>query len=68
MRQLAKYKSNNVPEYLRASVEQGCFARWWSLVTVTVQIAVTDAITKPAGHDLHQAGEFNVPVPLEEYL
>ena len=68
MRHLAQYKSSNMPEYLRASIEQGCFARWWSLVSITVQQAVAERIIKDAGHDLQQAGESNGAVPIEEFF
>ena len=68
IRHLAKYKSNNVPPYLKRSVEQGSYVRWWSLLSVGVQQIVADSILRPAGSDLSFASSNNAQVPITEFL
>ena len=44
VRQLARYKSLNVPEVLRTSAEVGYYKRWWSILSVSVQKIVMEGI------------------------
>ena len=68
MRQLAKFKSQNMPDYLRSSVQTACFARWWNLLSVTVQRVVAEGILRDSGHDLFIAAEALRLPPVEEML
>jgi len=68
MRHLAKYKSQNMPDYLQRTVQTACFARWWNLLSVTVQRIVCDSILRDSGHDLHLGAEISHVPPVEELL
>ena len=57
VRQLAKYRAKNMPEYLQRSIEAASFARWWNLLSVTMQRIVCEAILRPSGGDLHEAAD-----------
>ena len=55
VRQLAKYKSRNCPEYLQTSIQAACYARWWNMLAVQVQIIVGESILRQGGNDLYEA-------------
>ena len=68
VRHLAKFKSENMPDHLKRSIQASCYARWWNLLSVTVQRVVCEGILRDSGHDLHiGAEELHVP-PVEELL
>ena len=55
VRQLARWRSRNVPEYLQRSTEIAYYTRWWNLLSVTVLRILADSILRPSGSDLFQA-------------
>ena len=57
IKQLAKYKASNVPDYLQKAVQYGCYAKWWTLLSVHVQVIVGDSILRPSGSDLQATAE-----------
>ena len=68
IRQLARYKSRNSPAYLQNSIQQACFARWWTLLSVSVQRILVDSITRIEGSDLHAGAAEIGEVPMEDLL
>ena len=68
VRQLAKHKSCNYHQYLQASIEQACHARWWNLLSVTVQKLVSISILREHGHDLFEGAACVHAIPVEELL
>ena len=68
VRQLARYRSRNSPDYVRASVEQCSNNRWWGLLSVAVQCIVAEGILRLQGADLHAAGDSVEQLILEDLL
>lgn len=68
VRQLARYKSRNSPEHLQKSVQVASFARWWNLLSCSVQTIVADSILRLKGSDLFEGAETTQPPPVEELL
>ncbi len=68
VRQLAKHKSCNYPQYLQASIEQACYARWWNLLSTTVQKLVSNSVQSEHDHDLFEGAACVHAIAVEELL
>ena len=68
MRQLASYKANNAPDYLKNSVKAIYFARWWNLLSVQVQVIVGESILRLSGSDLIEGAESSQMPALSELM
>ena len=68
MRQLARYKSHNTPEYMQQSVQGASASRWWSLLSVAVQTIIAESILRPNGSDLLEGGNTLICPPLEDLV
>ena len=63
VRQLAVHKSRNAPEYLRKSIQNASYNRWWNLLVCTVQKIVIHSILRASGSDLLEtAAEIKPPL------
>ena len=68
VRQLAKYKSRNCLEYLQTSIQAACYARWWNMLAVQVQIIVGESILRQGGNDLYEADATSRNLTILEFL
>ena len=68
VKQLAKFKSRNSPQYLQQSLQQSCYARWWSLLACTVQVIVAESILRPQGSDLLEAANTVLTPTVQDLL
>ena len=68
VRQLANYKSSNVPDYLKNFVKAVYFARWWNLLSVQVQAIVGESVLRLNGSDLVEAADTSQMPSLTELL
>ena len=68
IRDLARYKASNAPEYLQKSLEHACSSRWWNLLAVSVQKIVCESILRPNGSDLLEAAATLRSPALEDIL
>ena len=50
-------KARGVAEELRRTTERAYMARWWSLLAIALQKAVTEAVLRESGTDLTTAEE-----------
>ena len=49
VRQLARFKAKNYPEYLQASVVNKSLSRWWGMLAISLQRIVIDSIISLTG-------------------
>ena len=68
IRQLARLKSRHMPDYLKNSVEQASYSRWWNILSVTVQQIIGDSILRLNGSDLFQGNDIIRQIPIDEFL
>ena len=68
LRQLARFKAKNYPEYLQASVVNKSLSRWWGMLAISLQRIVIDSIIRLQGADLHAAADSMTALPLEDLL
>ena len=62
IRQLARAKTNNLPDVLKHATQAAYHSRWWSLLSVGLQKYMSDSIMEWRGTDLRQMQE-NADVP-----
>ena len=62
IRQLARAKTNNLPDVLKHATQAAYHSRWWSLLSVGHQKYMSDSIMEWRGTDLRQMAE-NADVP-----
>ena len=68
VRQLARLRCKDLPDFLQKSVQQACFSRWWNMLAVSVQRIVTESILRLNGSDLFEASEFISQLKLDTLL
>ena len=62
IKQLARAKTNNLPDVLKHATQAAYHSRWWSLLSVGLQKYMSDSIMTWRGADLRQTAEdFDVP-------
>ena len=68
VRQLGKYEFINYPGYLQTCIQAACYARWWNMLAVQVQIIVGESILRQGGNDLYEADATSRNLTILEFL